>query len=173
MLGAGIPNELIDFIYSMARHPIDFHSCFICYSSRDQEFAERLRSDLLDRGVRCWFAPEALRIGDRFQEKIEEAIRTYDKLLLVLSENSVKSRWVEREVQAAFEWEDISKKRVLVPIRVDDAVIETRMAWAADIRRTRHIGEFGNWRNNEAYKKAVGRLVRDLKAEALTGESMG
>ena len=115
-------------------------------------------------GVRCWFAPEDLKIGDRFQERIEESIRVHDKLLLVLSENSVVSPWVEREVQAAFEREHRSGKLVLFPIRVDEAVMEASKAWAADIRRTRHIGEFGNWRDHNSYKKALERLLRDLKS---------
>ena len=43
--------------------------------------------------------------------------------------------------------------------------METSKAWAADIRRTRHIGEFGQWREHNSYKKALKRLLRDLKAE--------
>ena len=81
-----------------------------------------------------------------------------------LSENSIESSWVEREVQAAFEREDKSKKLVLFPIRLDEAVMETTKAWAADIRRTRHIGEFGQWREHGSYKRALERLLRDLKA---------
>jgi len=53
---------------------------------------------------------------------------------------------------------------VLFPIRVDEAVMEATQAWAADIRRTRHIGEFGNWRDHDSYKKALERLLRDLKS---------
>ena len=56
--------------------------------------------------------------------------------------------WVEREVQAAFEREHESNKLVLFPIRLDEAVVEAYKAWAADIRRTRHIGEFGQWRTS-------------------------
>jgi len=75
----------------------------------------------------------------------------------------VVSPWVEREVQAAFEREHRSGKPVLFPIRVDEAVMEASQAWAADIRRARHIGEFGNWRDHDSYKKALERLLRDLK----------
>jgi|HubBroStandDraft_6_1064221.scaffolds.fasta_scaffold01333_4 uncharacterized protein YjbI with pentapeptide repeats len=163
--GCGVPDEFIAYIGSMVGRPIEFYSCFISYSSKDQEFADRLYADLQAKGVRCWFAQEDLKIGDRFQERIEESIRVHDKLLLVLSENSVVSPWVEREVQAAFEREDRSKKPVLFPIRVDEAVMEASQAWAADIRRTRHIGEFGNWRDHNSYTKALERLLRDLKAE--------
>ena len=51
------------------------------------------------------------------------------------------------------------------PIRLDDAVMETDQAWAADIRRTRHIGDFRNWKDHDAYQNAFARLLRDLKAE--------
>jgi hypothetical protein len=63
-------------------------------------------------------------------------------------------------VQAAFEREHRSKKLVLFPIRVDEAVMEATQAWAADIRRTRHIGEFGNCRDHDSYKRALERLLR-------------
>ena len=51
----------------------------------------------------CWLDQENLKIGDKFREKIDEAIRIYDKLLIILSENSIGSDWVEDEVEAAFE----------------------------------------------------------------------
>jgi hypothetical protein len=37
------------------------YSCFISYSAKDQEFAERLHADLQNKGVRCWFAPHDLK----------------------------------------------------------------------------------------------------------------
>ncbi|HWZ96949.1 MAG TPA: toll/interleukin-1 receptor domain-containing protein [Candidatus Dormibacteraeota bacterium] len=117
------------------------------------------------KGARVWLATEDLKIGDKFRARIDEAIRMYDKLLLVLSKDSVKSPWVESEVEAAFEKEQKQKRTVLFPIRLDDAVMEAEEAWAADIRRTRHIGDFRKWKEHDEYQKAFGRLMRDLKAE--------
>ena len=96
----------------------------------------------------------------------------HDKLLIVLSENSVGSPWVRKEVETAFgkemkfETEQKQKQRrtMLFPIRLDDAVMKTEEAWAANIRRTRHIGDFREWKNHDKYKEAFGRLMRDLKA---------
>jgi len=50
------------------------------------------------------------------------------------------------------------------PIRLDDAVMEAEVGWAADIRRQRNIGNFTNWKDNDSYQKAFGRLLRDLTA---------
>ena len=119
-----MPDTFITFARSLVGKAIDFYSCFISYSSQDQDFAERLHADLQARHLRVWFAPEDLKIGDRFQERIEESIRLYDKVMIVLSEASVQSRWVEREVNAAFEREERDKRLVLFPIRIDDAVID-------------------------------------------------
>lgn len=106
-----------------------------------------------------------MRIGDKIRSRIDEAIRLHDKLLLVLSEKSVQSAWVEKEVETAFEKESLQNRLVLFPIRLDDTVMLTSQAWAADIRRTRHIGDFRDWKNHDDYQKALSRLLRDLKAE--------
>jgi hypothetical protein len=165
--GAGVPEPFIVQMKALvaAMSPIEFYSCFISYSAKDHEFAERLHADLRSKNVRCWFAPEDLKIGDKLRPSFDEAIRVHDKLMVLLSENSVSSQWVEKEVETAFEKERREKRTVLFPIRLDDAVMETNEAWAADIRRTRHIGDFRAWKNHDSYKKAFERLLRDLKAE--------
>jgi hypothetical protein len=163
--GVGIPETFISFARSLVVMPLDFNSCFISYSSRDQEFAEMLFSCLQANGVRCWYAPESLKVGDRFRTCIDEAIHIHDRLLLVLSENSIESPWVETEVEAAFEKEHRQNRPVLFPIRLDDAVMKTDKAWAADIRRTRHIGDLTNWKHPGVFQKGVERLLRDLKTE--------
>lgn len=166
--GAGVPEPFIVQMKSLvaAMSPIEFYSCFISYSSKDHEFAQRLHADLQTKNVRCWFAPEDLKIGDKFRTRIEESIRVYDKLMVVLSEHSIQSPWVEEEVEAALDKERQQNKLVLFPIRLDDAVMETKQAWAASLRRTRHIGEFSNWKDHDRYKKAFDRLLRHLKAES-------
>ena len=169
--GCGLPDQLIEYLPSLMGQAIEFYSCFISYSSKDDEFARRLHADLQAEGVRCWFAPEDLKIGERFRRSIEDAIRLHDKLLLILSEDSVNSTWVEDEVESALEKERKAKERgedrtVLFPIRLDSAVMETDAAWAAAIRRTRHIGDFTAWKDHDAYQNSFERLLRDLKSGA-------
>ena len=137
---------------------------FASYSSQADDFAQRLHADLQQKGVRCWFAPEDLKIGDKFRTRIDESIRVYDKLMVILSENSIRSPWVEEEVEAALEKERKQSKLSLFPIRLDDAVMETEQAWAASLRRTRHIGDFRAWKDHDPYQRSFERLLRDLKA---------
>ncbi len=40
--GAGVPEDFIVYMRSLVGKPIDFYSCFISYSSKDDDFAQRL-----------------------------------------------------------------------------------------------------------------------------------
>ena len=108
---------------------------------------------------------EDLKIGDKLKPTIDQAIRLREKLLLVLSQNSLASNWVEREVETALEEETRRQQTVLFPVRLDQAVMETDEAWAADIRRTRHIGDFSHWKDHDAYQQAFAHLLQSLRAE--------
>jgi TIR domain/Pentapeptide repeats (8 copies) len=163
LTGAGVPDAFIAYVKSLVSEPMEYYSCFISYSSKDQNFADQMHSQMRNKQLRVWLATEDLKIGDRFRSTIDEAIRLYDKLLLVLSKDSVDSPWVEAEVESAFEKERKQKRTVLFPIRLDNTAMETTQAWAADIRRTRHIGDFTNWRKHDEFEKAFARLLRDLK----------
>jgi uncharacterized protein YjbI with pentapeptide repeats len=163
--GIGMPDNYITYMRSLIAQPIQFYSCFISYSSKDQPFLQRLYTDLQANGVRCWFAPVDLRIGDEIRVGIDESIRVHDKLLLVLSKYSIESEWVKKEVETAFEQEQKLKRRVLFPIRLDDTVMKIDNGWPADVKRTRHIGDFKRWKDHDAYQVAFQRLLRDLKAE--------
>jgi hypothetical protein len=162
--GVGISNVFIKYIHSLSIEAIEYYSCFISYSINNESFAKRLHADLQDAGVRCWFAPEDMKIGDKIRPAIDQSIRVHDKLLLVLSEHSISSEWVEKEVETAFEEEAKRKQIILFPIRIDDAVMLTEEAWAADIRRSRHIGNFTGWEKHDVYIKAFDGLLIDLKA---------
>jgi hypothetical protein len=56
-------------------------------------------------------------------DAIDEAIRLRDKVLLILSEATLASDWVEGEVTRALDEERGRQRLLLFPIRLDDAVL--------------------------------------------------
>jgi hypothetical protein len=164
--GAGVDDTFITYIRSLIGKPIEYYSCFISYSSKDEAFARRLYADLQSNNVRCWYAPEDLKWGEKIRTGIDEAIRLHDKLLLILSKYSVTSGWVEREVKTALAKESKEKRTVLFPVRVDGAIFDSPFDWATEIRHERNIGDFTRWKQHNDYEKAFNRLLHDLKAEA-------
>ncbi len=115
--------------------------------------------------MRCWLASEDLTWGEKINIAIDEAIYLHDKLLLILSKSSIASGWVEREVKAALTKERKEKRTVLFPVRLDNAVFDSPLKWATEIRHERNIGDFTHWKQKDEYEKAFSRLIRDLKAE--------
>jgi hypothetical protein len=160
--GVGLPDRLIDYLPSLLDQAIQHHSCFISYSTMDQDFAERVHADLQDRGVRCWFAPHDLPIRNKILDEIDAAIRLRDKLLLIVSKHSIKSTWVEDEIEHALEEEQKRDQVVLFPVCLDQEVKTTVKVWASKLRRARHIGDFTRWKDHDAYKQSFERVVRNL-----------
>jgi hypothetical protein len=162
--GCGLPEALIEYLPSLLNEPVQFYSCFISYASKDHAFAERLHADLQNKSVRCWFAPEDMKIGDRLRPRIDETIRVYDKLLLVLSKTSVTSQWVEQEVETTLARERQQGTTILFPVRIDNAVMTLETGWPAFIRNSRNIGDFRRWKTHDTYQHALALLLRDLTA---------
>jgi len=167
--GCGVPDEFIAYIGSMVGRPIEFYSCFISDSTKDQEFADRLYADLQAKGVRCWFAPHDIRGGRKIHEQIDDAIRLHDKLLLILSEHSISSNWVKTEIANARQREEHEKKNLLFPITL--APMEEVKKWklfdadleidSARVVREYFIPDFSRWKEHDSYQAALGK---DLKA---------
>ena len=81
---------------------------------------------------------------------------------MILSEAAIDSDWVEDEVTKAYAEERRRKQLVLFPVRIDDTVMDTKEPWASKLRDNRHIGDFRDWKNHDAYQTAFERLMRDL-----------
>ncbi|MGB8348740.1 MAG: toll/interleukin-1 receptor domain-containing protein [Ktedonobacteraceae bacterium] len=164
--GIGVSETFLSCIHKQGQNPFDYFTCFISYSSKDERFVKQLYHDLQSAGVRCWFAPEDIKPGDKFRQRIDEAIRRYDKLLLIHSRHSIASDWVKYEMEAACQRERRGKERVLFPLRLDSAILEEREGLAASIRDKRHIASFEHWQQPSVYQKALKHLLGDLKAES-------
>jgi hypothetical protein len=140
-------------------------TCFLSYSALDEDFADKLYTDLQEAGIDCWFAPHDLSIGDDIRQVIAEEIRDRETVILVLSRNSIDSEWVEAEVREALAQERERGSKVLFPIRIDDAVFDPGGGWYRSIRR-RLIGDFRSWNDHDRYSVGLTRLLRDLRTRS-------
>jgi hypothetical protein len=172
--GAGVPEDFVVYMRSLVAKPIEFYSCFISYSTKDQEFADQLYAGLQARGVRCWFAPHDIQAGLKIHEQIEVEIGRHEKLLLILSPDSMNSAWVKSEIAKAREREVGANRHVLFPIRlVPFEVVRDWECFDADTGkdsareiREYFIPDFSNWKDHDSYQEGLGRLLRDLETEA-------
>jgi hypothetical protein len=173
--GCGVPDPHIEYLPALvgAMQPVQFYSCFISYSSKNEDFARRLHERMQAAHLRVWFAPEDVKGGEKLHEQIERAIQMHDRLLLVLSEQSIQSEWVQHELRRARRAEIQSQRRKLFPIRLLD--FEALQEWEcldsrsgsdlAEEVRQYFIPDFSRWKqDHDAFERAFARLLRDLKA---------
>ena len=160
--GCGLPEFIIENVNKIKGDINQYHSCFISYSSKDEVFVTKLYRNLQENGIRCWFAPEDMEIGAKIRHSIDQAIIEHDKLLLVLSDTSVNSQWVEQEVERAFQRERKENEIILFPIRIDNSIFKNEIGWGNYLSNTRNIGNFMNWNDENEYRNSFKRLLNGL-----------
>lgn len=96
---------------------------FISHSDKDKkrfvlEFAKRLRA----RGIDAWLDKWEMLVGDSLIDKIfEEGIKNCDSFIIILSKNSIDSKWVKEELDVGAV-KKIEKQTKLMPIIIDDGI---------------------------------------------------
>jgi len=165
MKNAGVPRHLIDYIELFVDQNKKHYSCFISYTEKNEEFAHKLYGDLQAHGVKCWLATEKLKKRDRNHAIIDSAVKLHDKVILVLSEDSVEKDWVENDYNHAIEKETRKGNITLVPVILDDAVKYTEKPWAVKMRRSRYMYDFSMWQDSDSYQENFSYLIEGLSAE--------
>ena len=74
---------------------------FISYSSKDQEKANAIRSIFLNNNISCWMAPYDIPAGTKYAYVINDAIKDAACLVLLFTNASQESIFVEKEVERA------------------------------------------------------------------------
>lgn len=181
---AGVPRTLLDYLPDLLEtEPIQFFSCFISYWDGDREFAKRLYDDLRKRSVRCWKYDVDAIIGREVWANISRAISLHEKTIVICSQSSLQRPGVIREIERALQKEDLLKLEkaakgnvemdtdVLVPVRLDEYILN---GWEhprkADVI-AKHIGDFRDWEDNAKYQQEFQRLLKALDPRANLGLS--
>jgi hypothetical protein len=109
------------------RHKTDTKKviAFISHSSKDKPFIRQLTADLTKAGISVWLDEQKILVGDSISEKISQGLVESDYFLIALSDDSVKSAWVQRELNAAL-INEIEKRQVkILPIKLSDCEVPT------------------------------------------------
>jgi basic membrane protein A len=122
---------------------------FISYSRKDLEFVQRLTQDLQSAGLDVWYDLSGLEVGTHWGREIQEAIQKSQFIIIVLSPDSVKSEWVEREFIYAS-----NRKLKVIPLIYKPCELPL---WSVSIQS---IDLHGN-----NYEKVFPELLRVLKGE--------
>ncbi len=158
--------EIIDITYKVAqlrgRQPIHISPIFISYTRTDESFVKTIEKRLNDHGVRSWRDVHDLVAGP-LEKQIDRAIRNISTVLLVLSENSVNSYWVEAEAEKGLTLQRDLKRSVLCPVALDDSWKDCD--WDPCIRQAIkrfNVLNFSNWQDPQVLDSQMDKLLKGL-----------
>jgi uncharacterized protein YjbI with pentapeptide repeats len=161
--GAGVPEHFISYASHLNAKAFEYNGCFISFAGNDRNFADKISDDLQREGIRCWFAPEEMKMGDALRQEVDQLIRIQDKLLVVLSKFSIESAWIQKELKAALIEERNQNRPVLFLLRIDNSGMDAEKKWLVHLQQTHQIYDFSAWEKWESYYNQFYLLVNDLK----------
>ena len=89
---------------------------FLSYAHNDIALAKKIESALEDEGLQVWNAETEILPGDNFAEKISEALKASDAMVVLLTPESLNSKWIQWEIEYALS--NKSYKRRVIPVLV-------------------------------------------------------
>ncbi|NMC75995.1 MAG: TIR domain-containing protein, partial [Candidatus Methanofastidiosa archaeon] len=113
----GIPSDDIQ-----VKNPV----VFLSYIHKDEQIVNRLKKDLTERGIRIWIDKEKIWPGDRWKQKINEAIISCEFAIICLSQKALsKEGYFQKELKEINERaEFLPRTRTFrIPVRLDDCAI--------------------------------------------------
>ena len=94
-------------VVEMKAQPRNPRQVFLSHAHEDVDFALRLAKDLRDAGLSVWMTPDSVQPGEQWASAIERGLDESKMFIVLLTPNSVKSRWVKKETLHALEHDDV------------------------------------------------------------------
>ncbi|SRR6266542_4713357 len=90
---------------------------FISYARSDKNIAEQLTRFFEQQGYSVWIDYKMIKVGSDWQSELENALRKADVFVIVLSDEAVRSNWINAEIGYA-----LGQKKLIIPILVEEDV---------------------------------------------------
>lgn len=125
---------------------------FLSHTSIDKPFVRKLAADLRRYGHIVWIDEAEINIGDSLIGKICEGLDSVDYVAVVLSQASINSEWVQKEIEIASNREIEEKKVIVLPLLIENVKLPNFLK-----------GKFyGDFSNQDKYTEKLGLLLRSL-----------
>ena len=96
---------------------------FMSHSSKDKEFARKLKKDLIELGHEVWLDEGEIHVGESISLEIQEGINKADYFVLILTPDSIISKWVSLEWDAALQREIKENRTIILPVLLKECEI--------------------------------------------------
>ncbi|HCI78969.1 MAG TPA: hypothetical protein DHW02_04695 [Ktedonobacter sp.] len=122
------------------------------------KFVENIARELQQRQVQLWYDGWQMKPGDVLRNRILDGIENANYFLIIISENSLNSSWVQYELNAAM-IEEIEKRHVKVIPSIIGNVEHEQLP--LDLRAKYYL----NFRSHEQFQESIHVLVDFVQPE--------
>jgi hypothetical protein len=175
--GCGVQRTFIDSMSSLVGRAVESYACLLSHGPEDRKFVGLLRARMAEGGFRAWSTPR----GQAIEERVDRVVRPYDKLLLILSRDSMASQWVQTEIYKATQRERNEGRGLLLPVSLvpeeelaawqcRDA--DTGMDFASEVRQ-RTVLDLSSWKDHEAFERGLEQLFDELRKDKTIPKAAG
>lgn len=126
---------------------------FLSHSSKDKAIIRQIAADLSAEGIAVWLDEQRIHVGDSIPEKIAQGLAQSDFFLIALSENSVGSEWVKRELNNALVHEISKRKIAILPLKLSPCEIPVLIS-------DKKYADF-----SESYRDGLEAVIAAIKAK--------
>ena len=130
---------------------------FISYASEDKELAKKLSRSLESVGLGVWLDESHIMPGDNWAEKISQALKESQAMVVLVSPAAVNSEWVRREIEFALGAKEYSGRLLPVFVGPRERIPQDRLPWI--LRRLEGIEL-----TDQAEEKGLQQIVQALSA---------
>ena len=157
--------DIENIVYEIAQlkmgDPIQLHNLFISYSHTNHEFVDALEPYLKNESIRFWRDTHDGIAGP--MDKMVLRAMENRTVLLIFSEESINSDWVEFEVENARKLEKEYGRNVLCPIAIDTSWKDAN--WSPILMnqvKKYNVLDFSDWKNKQQMRGQFNRLLKGL-----------
>ncbi len=140
--------------------PASAPEVFVSYNSKQASLAHEISGFLDDRGCPCWIAPESIPTGSDYAEEIPLALSRARVVLLVLTEDAMRSPWVIREVSAG-----IGAGKAILPCQIYDFSLDMAFSFYLSNAQIYPMWKY----SGSGYAGLYGEVKRRLDGERRIG----
>lgn len=137
----------------------DSPQVFMSYSFQDKDFAKHLAMDLRKQGIKVWLADEQVKVGDKIVDTIRDGISSSQWVVIILSENSLQSDFISKELAYALEEEKKKDRPFILPILIGETKLPTQL-------QDKQYADF-----REDYKQGFVKILARIKPSAIKAEN--
>jgi len=131
-----------------------YEGIFLSHTSDDKTFVRRLKNDLERHGVtKVWLDEAEIQIGDSLIKKIDEGLKMTKYIGVVLSPRSIKSKWVEKELDIAMNREIGSGEVVVLPLVMEECELPSFLEGKL----------YADFYSPEKYEDSLQKILRRLR----------